>query len=485
MKRETVDSIVDNLKKNITREFRNGRYNSMLELMSVCASILYETNVSYCDPFLEENLQEVAQRIKDTYSLTCHLDHADDNAVIFYDGFGMDNRGLAKIYLRALGTSKKVFYITHANRKPYIPEILQMVESSGGNAFFLERGTKIAKILQLHEYICSTQAKQFLLYTYPDDTVATTLLYAFDNSLNRYRINLTDHAFWLGTECTDRCIEFRDYGASISAEYRNIPQKKITMLPFYPSIDYEQSFLGFPFPLEAGQKVIFSGGSLYKTLGEDNQYYKIVDYILSNFKDTVFWYAGSGDDSEILKCCARYPGRVFLTSERPDLYQVLKNCYFFLNTYPVSGGLMYQYSACAGRIPVTLRFDDDNDGMLINQKELRVDFDTPEELYQEIRQLLEDENYYQNRCLKMLESVITEDRFAVELNAILSTGSSMLPVHFRPVETTRFRERALQIQTEDNMNRLFFRKSAVVAMLRYHPIRFASGVIQVLKERFC
>ena len=74
-------------------------------------------------------------------------------------------------------------------------------------------------------------------YSLPDDVVGTTVMHFYDGYLMRYQINLTDHAFWLGSYCIDKCIDFRNYGAKISYEYRKIDSKKIVIIPFYPSIN--------------------------------------------------------------------------------------------------------------------------------------------------------------------------------------------------------------------------------------------------------
>ena len=69
----------------------------------------------------------------------------------------------------------------------------------------------------------------FVFYSTPEDVIGTTALYSYDGQFIRYQINLTDHAFWLGSQCFDKCIEFRSYGASISKEYREIQSSKITV----------------------------------------------------------------------------------------------------------------------------------------------------------------------------------------------------------------------------------------------------------------
>jgi hypothetical protein len=47
------------------------------------------------------------------------------------------------------------------------------------------------------------------------------------------------------------------------------------------------------------KKIIFSGGSLYKTLGGNNKYYSMIDSILKKYTNTIFLYAGTGDSTKI------------------------------------------------------------------------------------------------------------------------------------------------------------------------------------------
>lgn len=68
-------------------------------------------------------------------------------------------------------------------------------------------------------------------------------------------------------------------------------------------------------------KRLFSGGALYKTFGGENKYYDIIDNILKKYKEVVFWYAGSGDDSKLKELMKKYPGRIFHTLERNDLFK--------------------------------------------------------------------------------------------------------------------------------------------------------------------
>lgn len=74
-------------------------------------------------------------------------------------------------------------------------------------------------------------------------------------------------------------------------------------------------------------------------------YYKIIDFLLNEFDDLKFIYAGDGDRTEINKIIEKYPNRAILINERPDFFRLFKNCTLYVNTYPMFGGLMMRYAA--------------------------------------------------------------------------------------------------------------------------------------------
>ena len=123
----------------------------------------------------------------------------------------------------------------------------------------MERISYVNHIAKLAEIIKKTRPAYLFLYTMSYD-VAAIVVFSAINIARKFQINLTDHAYWLGRDCFDYCIEFRDYGATISHRFRKIDSEKLIKIPFYPYVDYEAEFLGFPF--ESQNKVIFSGGAL-------------------------------------------------------------------------------------------------------------------------------------------------------------------------------------------------------------------------------
>lgn len=474
-----VQNLLKKIKKGIDKEIKACHLEMALELISSCANVLYNTNIYYVDEDLESALKEIVAQL----SLPL-VSEQKENVVLFYDGFGVDDRGLASIYIKALLQMKDLIYVTSISHKDQITTLRALIEANGGRVIFIDNNTNnyIEQIRALNRIVVEENPKAFFFYALPNDVVASTVMNTQEGRLLRYQINLTDHAFWLGSRCIDKCIEFRDYGASISQKYRRIPEEKIVKLPFYPELHQEREFQGFPFEIKESQKVIFSGGNLYKTLGDDNKYYHIVEHILDSYEDVIFWYAGFGDDSELQKILKKYPGRAFYTTERKDLYQVIKNSRLYLSTYPIAGGLMYQYAACAGRVPVTLYHDECNDGTLLNQEKIGIEFYDTNELYTEIEKLLYDDAYFRTREKEMLEAVISEETFVENLKSILN-GESPNQINYEEIETEKFRSLYLERLKQSDIEEKLVGRRMLKPGLRYVPLEFLRGGYRKLRRR--
>ena len=189
------------------------------------------------------------------------------------------------------------------------------------------------------------------------------------------------------------------------------------------------------------EKYIFSGGALYKTLGDDkNTYYKIVDHILKNNSEIKFLYAGSGDASEINKILNKYPNRAYLIDERKDFYYLIENSIFYLNTYPMFGGMMMKYAADAGKIPITLRHNKDSDGLLLNQEEAKIEYDTYEELIRDVDKLLMDSQYLKARESLLEGTVIKEERFVKNVRGVIENHRTDYKHEIIEIDTSNFQK---------------------------------------------
>lgn len=400
--------------------------------MNMLNTLKYHWNQTYVDSKMEEQIQSVTEMASIFLAEKISaLEKQRQDCILFYDSFGLDLRGLASIYLKALlGTGKRLIYVTVSAAKGNQSTINKILENQNVVVEYINKDCSYVDCIgQLLDIFIRYAPIIAFEYNQPWDMDGIITFQLLRNVV-RYKINLTDHAYWSGVSSFDYCIEFRDYGAVISEQYRGIHKEKIIKLPYYPFIDKSVAYNGLPFE-ENGKKIVFSGGSLYKTIGEGNLYYRIVEEILNMDSSVVFIYAGSGDDSELRRLVLLYPSRVYHISERKDLFELMKHCYFYLSTYPMIGGLMSQYAAAAGKLPITLKHNDDGCGVLLNEEELGINYENSEALLEDVRRLLEDSDYKKEKEKLLQYSLISEQEFEEEI--VRLTCSHCTKYHIRKI----------------------------------------------------
>lgn len=415
--------------QQIIRKNKDNNFEKTFAAISAYADLAYNWNQFYSNFEIEDLICKLSDKIYSNDCCYCKFNNlandeykADDNTVLFYDCFGLDTRGLAAIYARALvALNYKIIWVTTDKAKGKIPTIERILDKGNVVKVFIDMNSSYQEhIEQLTETFERYAPKRAFFYTKPDDVCSEIVFYHYKNKVTRYQINLTDHAFWLGNNAFDYCIEFREYGAGISRVERKIDEKKIVLLPYYPLIDTSVEFQGLPFD-KTGKKILFSGGALYKTIGGDNKFYKMVANVLEDNADTVFLYAGSGDDSELVKLSEKFKGRVYHIQERKDLYALMTHVDVYLNTYPMIGGLMSQYAAMAGLPPIILIDEGKTDasGLLLEQDKANIEFHKVEDVVNELNHLLQDFEYRKKRAEAIKKRVITESDFTSMLSDIM------------------------------------------------------------------
>ena len=478
--------VEEKLKKIIENSYKKENFEKALTAISACAHYYYEYNQKLFDDYLETVLENIGE-VK--YRKFVKWYEGDQETILFYDGFGLDTRGLALIYLRGLACmERKIIYVTTENAIDKQPEISKI--TSTGNFVREYISTKrgySSQICSLIELFNKYKPSVAFLYTYPYD-VAGVLVFNLLKNVKKYQINLTDHAFWIGINAFDYCIEFRDYGYTVSKKYRKIDERKLIKLPFYPYINYDVKFQGFPFQT-MGYKVVFSGGALYKTISEDNYFYKIVNHILEKCEDVIFVYAGSGNSKKIDDLAAKYSDRIYHIKERTDLYQVMQNIYFYLNTYPFLGGLMTQYAVAAGKLPITLRHGAEQEGLLLNQEETGSFFDTIDELLFEVDKILNDSHYLmmKEKKLKELNCLISPEQFCSELKQVISNNSTSFCLKNIDVDISMLQKEYRYRMNEDTILKVIarIRNKSLFMDFKFLFVKrfFQDKVIRKLRER--
>ena len=405
-----VIPFINKIKVKTDKYIERGKYDKAMDGVSVAADVLYETNQYLLDPALEKQIVKIAEHFAFSPETK-----PNGKKILFYDGFGLDNRGLAKIYLKCLVKRYEVIYCTLKRYKENVPEILSILGEKS-KKYFIDEKEYGRKVKTVSEIIKKENPSDMFIYVFPSDVAAITAFTAYKGAGKRYLINLTDHAFWLGNNSFDTLIEFRDYGGYLSFSDRKVDKDKIVKIPMYPEINMNNEFAGFPFPFdEKKQKLFFSGGALYKTEGKNGEYYKLLDRLLEKLPSTVFWYAGTGDDAGLKTLKAKFPDRVYHTAERKDLYAILSKCAFYLSTYPICGNLMTQYAAAAGVVPLTLKNGNDGSGSLKNQDKLGFEFEDEDALIFEAEKLVTDDVYLESKKTEFIDSVFKKEDFELAL----------------------------------------------------------------------
>lgn len=420
---------IEQAKKQIQENILLNNFEAALAMISSLADSLYYSNQYYTDHDLEDYLLVIQGQIKP------NLKHCmgekfqgSESTVLFYDGFGLNQRGLAYIYVHALSRlGYRLVYVVNKNFLPNIPDIVTLIKSCGGRIEGIDCSSYCTHYRKLYELFCLYNPFCAFFYTTPYDVAGVMAFNQMEGMVERYQINLTDHAFWLGVNAFDYCLEFRNYGACVSHQYRGIALEKLLYQPFYPVINKKILFQGFPFEKKDGDFVLFSGGFLYKTIDDDLIYYQIVEYLLLKYPKIIFWYAGYGSEKELdplRNLYAKFPERVFYTTERKDLFQILEHVDMYINTYPVGGGLMIQYSAMAGKPPFSFSITGNSCDLLFNMDELRVEATDIDQFVRFIDEYING-RFYKGRYIENLKaSVITENEFIGNLRRIMTTGRS-------------------------------------------------------------
>ena len=425
----------------LTEKFlQKKKYNAALAAIRCSAYTQYSFNQCYTDAFLEEKLKQIAAEMKPAYQRQLSQLKADGNTVLFYDGFGLDTRGVAGMYLRSLkNNGYHIVYVTRASAQNSIPTLMDLLEDADAVCEFVDMGDSHQTCINaLVQVFIRHRPKTLFFYTTPDDVAGCVAFHLYEGIGKRYLIDLTDHAFWLGTGCNDYFLGSREMSASNQLFGRGIPKEKLIKLGVNLVVDPLRQPEPLPFDVE-NSRYIFSGGSLYKTLGDvENTYYRIVDYILHNHKDVKFLYAGTGDDSQMRILLKKYPEQAFLIPERKDFYYLIAHSVFYLNTYPMFGGMMMKFSAHAKKIPVTLRHNADSDGLLLDQAAAKIDYDTYEALVEDVDRLLKDEQYLRSREALLEGKTITQQRFDNNLRSAIETQTTDYDHAYEKQDTTEF-----------------------------------------------
>jgi hypothetical protein len=458
----------------------SGNLEHSLRFISSAASLAYYYNLFYFEDKIECLVKKVSLEIGFIKKYS-----ALEDVIIFYDSFGIDNRGLTHQYINAIASTKKNFiYILNSESNSDRNLIINQLNSlPNAKIIIIDPGLSyISKINFINKVILDSKASYSFLQMTPWDVVGV-VCWTLNSNLKRFQINLTDHAYWLGRNCFDFIIEFRGFGASLSNRFRQIPAEKIHMLNYYP-ITNSEPFAGFPITVSK-KKVIVSGGSYFKIYGEKDIYFQILKRLFQENEDIVLFFAGSGDKRKFEKFIIQnnYQEKIFLIGSRSDISEVISRCDVFLSTYPINGGLMCQLAVANGKVPIVysdkkLPFNFIN-LFFKNNLKYNLDYSDLNEFHFELNRLINDITYRRN-VEKTLHGIIpTVDEFNSNFKKLVEMNISNLDNNYNfikfDLDIKSFHE--LHVETENN----YLKSYSIQKLHKIYKFYFKYNLVDFIK----
>lgn len=408
--------------------YNKGNFDKCLFHIKVAANIAYNINFKYTDKRIEELLENISGKI------LSHLTPSQNNdrTILFYDSFGWDNKGLTQQYVRALmSIGYDIVYVVENGDIEKRKELLSDISSKKNNTV-IELDNELSytsQIIWLYNTIINFRPSKIFLHILPDSVVPVVVSYRIKGQNTVYNINLTDHAFWIGSGCIDYNIEFREHGCNISMNFRGLKKNQLLLLPFYPILN-SAAFKGFDANLE-NKVVLFSGGSYYKIYGKEGIFFKVLKLLFDRFSNIILLYAGWGYEKPILEFIKNnhLENRLILIGERDDINEVFKRIDIYLGTFPFGGGLMSQYASVNKKPIVTYNPESssfsDMEKIVCQQKEIHFSFKNLPDLLGNFERLVLDERYRIEYGEEFGDCVISPTQFKDELEYILINTTSL------------------------------------------------------------
>ncbi len=433
-----VNKLHENFKRKALRCYKSGHFDKCLKYAEAASYTAYEFNLGFKDDELEELLLTLSKQIKTIEKPR----KRNANTCVFYDCFSVDNGGLVQQYLSAIvAAGYNLLYITErlgfTKRESDIRSLLN--DYNKVEIFETPSDCKGFKRAQyIYNLIADSDASKLFIHTTPRAVCPTVAFNALPKGIDRYKINLTNHTFWIGASCVDYSFEFNPYGCELSMAERGLAKENLFYLPFYPIMKHRK-FEGFPVDVKE-RFVIFSGGAYYKIFDKDDTFFKLVKKIVEHNPEVLLLYAGDGVRNALMSKIRKHGLEESFVpiGQRKDITEVFEHCNAFLNTYPISGGLMTQYAAQLGK-PVLSYYSGTNskvEDFTCQKNYVSISDISFDAVANKVRKLIDDEQFRKFYADNIRSCVIGESEFNKLFHQIVEEKRNVLPFketeHFVP-----------------------------------------------------
>lgn len=463
------------------KAYRMGDDFKAMSYIDAFASIGGQFNLEYCNDTIEGLLCKIAQRniTEASNSYTPNAEHW-----VLYDDF-CTTYVLGLQWIDALAKSgKEILYITTRDidaqnrNRTILPDIEKY---NNVQVIVVPKGNRFARAQYIYDAILHFNASKLIMHKHASVPPIQLVLPLLPKGLERYVINLSDQTFWFGARVIDYCLEFRQFGASVSLQRRGLKKEQLLMVPFYPANDLNP-FGGFPKEC-LSKLIIFSGGDYYKTLDEERTYWNLVKELMLRHPEIVFLFATKNipeGDSEIMSFIHEnhFENRFIYINFRPDIYQVFAHCDIYMGTCPTSGSLMCQLAAINAK-PI-LQFyrkgtpDDETEQAICWNDKISISFNDEEDFLQEADRLITDAAYRQTKGKFLQKAMIQKDQFVEMVNKTIETNTTQWPISEIKIDYEKLDDRWFYLEKERYINTMpyLYGILGTKSCLKYAPIVF-------------
>ena len=426
------------IKKVAVDAFEQNDLTRSLKFIRAYVDIAGQFNFEYSDLEMELLLSAIAKKRIKTEAWD-----AEEGHWLFYDDF-CTSYVLGLQWLEALASSgKEILYITtrdldRKSRHKYIYDSAE--QYSNVHCVVVPQGETLRRAQDVYNEIARFKPSKVILHKSPALSVVNFVLPVLPESVKKYIINLSDQTFWYGSQVIDYCLEFRDFGASVSLQRRGLKKEQLLMVPFYPADD-GIPFAGFPPECTDDKLIVFSGGDYYKTLDEGRTYWRLVKRLLDTYPQIVFLFATKNipeGDAEIKRFIAdnNFEDRFLYIKFRPDINQVFEHCDIYMGTCPTSGSLMSQLAALHSK-PILQYYapgtpDDETEQAICINTHFPISCYTEEAFLAEADRLIVDLQYRRSQGEQLRKAMMQKEQF--NQLALKTIESNQTQINFQEIE---------------------------------------------------
>ena len=492
--KKEIQTGIDAIKKKAARSIRIGDYYAAMRYLGVCTNLAGQFNLQYTDDEIELLLKLIAEK---TVKQVDDYEPEPDRWVLYDDFCTTYVLGLQWLEAMAL-SGRELLYITTRNIdvESRHKNILDRVsEYENVKVEIIPQGNVFERSQWLYNVLVGFKASKLVMHKRAIASVMDLVLPVLPGGMVSYVINLSDQTFWLGARTVDYCLEFRQFGASVSVQRRGLKREQLLMVPFYPADD-RNAFAGFPPECTEDKVVFFSGGDFYKTLDDKRVYWKLIKNILDRYPQVVFLFATKNipeGDSEIQSFLKNnyFEGRFIYIGFRPDIYQVFAHCDIYMGTSPTSGSLMSQLAAINAK-PI-LQFyepgtpDDETEQAICINDTFEISFHDENGFMQEAERLIKDRNYRNRQGERLRQAMMQHGQFNELVSKTLETNRTQLPICEFEIDYQELDERWYYLEKAGYINSLPYIYGTLggVDCLRYFPRLFLKKHYGGIKYKLC